>query len=87
MTIKEKIGNAKAIWSLMYSPCRVSWHSIEEQIIKIKVDDLKFTADGNCFYYIWGFPGPDFNKYNLSTYGKGWALTKEEILKAWENEE
>ena len=87
MMLKEKIGKAKIIWSLMYSPYKVPWRPLKRQIIKIKVSELKFSSDGNCFYYIWGQPGPDVNKYDLSTYGKGWALTKDEILKAWENEE
>ena len=85
MKIKEFIGDAETIWSLMYSPTKVEWRTIEEQLIEIKVNELEFAIDGHCFYYIWGWLGPDFNRYDLSTYGKGWALTKEEILKAWEN--
>lgn len=32
-----------------------------------------------CFYYEWGWPGPDANLYELRDYGKTWALTKEEL--------
>ena len=33
--------------------------------------------------YIWGWPGPDANFYERSTYSKGWAYNKEEIIKEW----
>ena len=85
MKIEEFIGNAETIWSLMYSPHRVNSISLEEQIIEINTEELRFSADGSLFTYIWGWPGPDYNVYSLSTYGRGWALTKEEILQAWEN--
>lgn len=37
--------------------------------------------DDTGMYYIWGWPGPDFNVYYFEDYGKSWALTKEELLK------
>ena len=85
MTVKELIGEAKFIYSLMYSPYRFDDRTLEEQIVKIDVKELKFASDNSHFYYFWGWPGPDANRYDLYTYGKGWALTKQEILQAWEN--
>ena len=83
MTVRDKIGDATHIYSLMYSPTRASFHTLGYQIIKIEVKDLKFAKDDSCFYYVWGWPGPDFNRYDMLTYGKGWALTREEIFEAW----
>ena len=72
------------IYSLMYSPQKVNFRTLEEQIIKIDTSRLDWYGDGTGFYYIWGWPGPDANEYNLDTYGRGWAFTKEEIIKSWE---
>lgn len=83
MTLKEKLDNVKTIYSLMYSPTRVEWIDLKDQIIEIESDKLKFTRDEQGFFYVWGWPGPDSNYYDLSTYGKGWALTKQEIIEAW----
>lgn len=47
------------------------------QIIHVKPNEAQL--DGKGLYYVWGWPGPDFNRYFLSDYGKTWALTKEEI--------
>lgn len=67
----------------MYSPTRAPQIDLKDQIIDIKVSELKFTKSEEGFFYIWGWPGPDVNYYDLSTYGKGWALTEQEIIEAW----
>ena len=87
MTLKEEVIQHKEIFSLMYSPYRVDFLSLEEQIIKIKTSKLKWYKNGEGFIYIWGWPGPDANSYTRETYGKGWAYTKEEIIKEWESNE
>ena len=74
------------IYSLMYSPTRTPFNSIEEQIIDIDTQKLDWSKDHEQFIYVWGWPGPDYNIYSWRTYGKGWAFTKEEIIKAWEEE-
>lgn len=71
------------IFSLMYSPHLSNQMGIEEQIIRIFTSDLKWTYDKSQFMYVFGWPGPDFNVYTAETYGKGWAFTKQEIIKAW----
>lgn len=83
MTLKEEVMKHDSIYSLMYSPTKVNFHSLEDQIIKIKTSELEWYKDEEGFIYIWGWPGPDFNSYERSTYGKGWAYTKKEIIKEW----
>lgn len=75
------------IFSLMYSPSVDPSINIEEQIVQIDTKRLVWANDKKTFYYIWGWPGPDFNTYTIQTYGYGWALTKDEIINAWKAKE
>lgn len=83
MTLQEEVMSYESIFSLMYSPILVSFRTLEDQIIEIKVSELEWFENKEGFYYIWGWPGPDYNRYTRDTYGKGWAYTKEEIIEAW----
>lgn len=74
------------IYSLLYSPTKINSCSLKEQIIKINTASLEWFYDQTGFFYVWGMPGPDYNKYTKETYGKGWAFTEEEIFKAWGEE-
>lgn len=74
------------IFSLMYSPSVDPTINIEEQIVQIDTKRLVWANDKKTFYYIWGWPGPDFNTYTIQTYGHGWALTKNEIINAWKKD-
>lgn len=85
-TLYNIVERHDRICSLMYSPQRVYWTDLQDQIIKIKTSELEWSKDHNAFFYIWGWPGPDYNRYTFDTYGKGWAFTKKEIIKAWEEE-
>ena len=85
-TLYNIVERHDKIYSLMYSPQRVYWTDLQDQIIKIKTSELEWSKDHNTFFYIWGWPGPDYNRYTFDTYGKGWAFTKKEIIKAWEEE-
>ena len=69
------------IYSLMYAPYIVEWRSLEEQIIEIKTKELKWFEDHTGFIWVWGYPGPDANMYNLKDYGKSWAFTKDELMR------
>lgn len=71
------------IYSLLYSPSRIDNTPISEQLFEIKTKDLDWNLDHDGFYYVWGWPGPDLNFYTIKTYGKGWAFSEEEILRAW----
>lgn len=84
----ELVMRYDRIYSLMYSPTRIGDRSLSDQIIDIRTVDLCWYNDKTGFWYRWGWPGPDVNLYTAETYGKGWALTKEEIFRAWgESEE
>jgi hypothetical protein len=48
---------------------------------KVLFIEPSFIGNGGKLYYIWGWPGPDFNIYEPKQYGKTWALTKEELTK------
>lgn len=87
MTLKEEVLQHEEIFSLMYSPYRVDYLPLEEQIQKIKTSELKWYKNEEGFIYVWGWPGPDVNFYTRETYGKGWAYTKKEIIKEWETNE
>ena len=48
--------------------------------------DVVFLATGvadigrdGALWYVWGMPGPDYNRYDPGDYGVTWALTKEEL--------
>lgn len=69
------------IYSLMYAPDIVNWRKLEDQIIEIKTSELEWFRDKTGFYYIWGWPGPDANRYEAKDYGKSWAFTKEELIR------
>lgn len=83
MTLKEEVMKHDFIYSLMYSPYKLDSEPLEEQIVEIKTYKLEWYSDNEGFIYTWGWPGPDFNSYTRDTYGKGWAYTKEEIIKEW----
>ena len=83
-TLYNMVERHDKIYSLMYSPQRVYWTDLQDQIVEIETSELEWSKDHNTFFYIWGWPGPDYNRYTFDTYGKGWAFTKEEIIKAWE---
>lgn len=75
-----------AIYSLMYGDTRIVDRDISDQIVKIKTSKLIWPKEGTEFYYRFGYPGPDYNIYNESSYGKVWAYTEDEIVDAWSAE-
>ena len=85
-TLKDIVMEKDFIWSLMYSPNKSKLLSLEEQILEIKTKELIWAKDEQSFFWIWGYPGPDFNTYDISTYGKGWAFDRETILNSWKDE-
>lgn len=76
----DLVMSHNVIYSLMYAPQVVEWRSREDQIIEIATKDLKWSRDKATFYFIWGWPGPDFNTYEMKDYGKSWAFTKDEVM-------
>lgn len=51
----------------------------KDRIIKIKKEALELSRNRDGFFYVWGFPGPNYNFYKFSDYGITWAFTQEEI--------
>ena len=47
------------------------------ELVHITSSEVSKT-DGSLIY-VWGMPGPDYNRYKPEDYGKTWALTKEEL--------
>lgn len=78
-----KVIRHDKIYSLLYSPIRIKEESLEDQIIEIPLTELEWAKDYKSFVYVWGWPGPDYNKYDASTYGKGWGFTKQKIIDSW----
>lgn len=75
------------IYSLMYCPYRIPSEPLEEQIREISVKSIKWSEDRTEFYYLWGMPGPDYNTYDATTYGRGWGFTKQKIIDSWKEQQ
>lgn len=80
----ETVNKHEVIYSLMYGATHVDWRTTEDQIITIRTEELKWSEDKKEFYYIWGWPGPDYNTYAAENYGKAWAFSKEELVEFWD---
>lgn len=52
---------------------------IDNRIIKIDKCDLKAARDKTGFFYVWGWPGPDYNFYSFEDYGKTWSFNLEDL--------
>lgn len=50
-----------------------------EKILDMTVRKDALSKDGKSFFYFWGYPGPDYNQYSFSDYGKTWAFTMEDF--------
>lgn len=50
-------------------------------IIPIAAKDLVWGNNDEAAYYIWGWPGPDYNIYSRGNYREDWAFTKREMEK------
>lgn len=49
------------------------------EIIHLAPGAADVGKDG-ALWYVWGYPGPDYNRYAPEDYGKTWALAKEELI-------
>lgn len=53
----------------------------DEKIIKMTLQKDKYiNKSKNNFVYIWGFPGPDYNRYEFKDYGTTWAFDLEDFI-------
>lgn len=80
----DKITSHDSIWSLMY-PDYINCMSTEEQIIEIKIEELRWSKNKQVAYYVWGWPGPDVNMYNVDNFGITWHFNKDELINYWKN--
>ena len=77
------MGN-EYIYSLMYG-YRNKNSDIEDDIVRINTAELEWSKDKTKFYFVWGWPGPDFNTYTREDYLRTWALSKQALIHFWEN--
>ena len=73
----------RSIWGFMYGMPTEYNGSVKDALEEWKKNELHLSSSKDSFYVIWGGPGPDFNIYKLSDYGKTWAFTIEEIDMEW----
>lgn len=79
-SLKEICQTVPVIYSRLYTNA----DGISEEnntIIEIETGNLSWSKDEETAYYIWGWPGPDYNIYSRENYGKDWAFTKREMEK------
>ena len=77
-SLKEIFQTIPVIYSRLYT--NADGTSVENNtIIEIETDNLSWSKDGETAYYIWGWPGPDYNIYSRGNYGKDWAFAKREM--------
>lgn len=77
--IQQRLLEATKIYGTMYGeayPGSVGQGRIIE-ITSYKI--LKGNHGKIAIYYEWGWPGPDYNLYQISDYGITWAFSEEEI--------
>lgn len=70
------------IYGLMYG-CRNKNSDIEDDIVRINTAELEWSKDKTKFYFVWGWPGPDFNTYTREDYLRTWALSKQALIHFW----
>lgn len=48
--------------------------SPDDRIIEIDKSSIQFSAEDDGFCYTWGWPGPDWNFYKFTDYGRSWTF-------------
>ena len=77
-SLKEIFQTIPVIYSRLYT--NADGTSAENNtIIEIETGNLSWSKDGEAAYYIWGWPGPDYNIYSRGNYKTDWAFTKQEM--------
>ena len=51
-----------------------------DKIIEIPKEKIHFCKNDECFWYQWGWPGPDVNLYYFKDYGITWAFDKNDFI-------
>lgn len=83
-SLKEIFQTIPVIYSRLYTGTVVNADGTPTEnntIIEIETGNLSWSKDGETAYYVWGWPGPDYNIYSRENYGKDWAFAKREMEK------
>ena len=59
-----------------------------DEIIEVERNSLAYDVESgdDCFFYVWGMPGPSYNIYRFKDYGKTWAFCREDFIEDAANE-
>ena len=52
----------------------------DEKILDMTVSLDSISKQGDSFFYIWGYPGPDYNEYRFEDYGITWAFEMKDFM-------
>lgn len=55
----------------------------KDEIIDVPKSCLDYFESKDSFAYVWGMPGPDYNRYFFKDYGNTWAFSREDFGKRW----
>lgn len=80
--LKEIFQTVLVIYSRLYTGKIVNADGTPAEnntIIEVKTKKFSWAEGGELAYYVWGWPGPDYNIYSRENYGKDWAFTKQEM--------
>lgn len=81
-SLKEIFQTIPIIYSRLYTGTVVNADGTPAEnntIIEIETDNLSWSKDEETAYYIWGWPGPDYNIYSRGNYKTDWTFTKQEM--------
>lgn len=76
-SLKEIFQTIPVIYSRLYT--NADGICGNNTIIEIETGNLQWSKDEEAAYYIWGWPGPDYNIYSRGNYKTDWAFTKQEM--------
>ena len=76
---KISIPLVKAILQLYIYGQMYGKKEIDNRIIKINKNKLEPDKNETGFFYVWGWPGPDYNFYSFKDYGKTWSFNLEDL--------
>lgn len=71
-----RMESADGIYGTMYG-------GDEEDYVFVPKCDLREWEKDTCtgYYFIWGYPGPDYNVYLFSDYGRTWSFDENDLIK------
>ena len=55
----------------------------KDDVLPITKKGLDLSKDWNSFIFIWGMPGPDYNRYYFKDYGRTWVFDLEDFCEPY----